>query len=37
VFTSREEAKEFGVRKGKQIIDEQGDRLFADGAPTGRA
>lgn len=37
VFTSREEALDFGVRKGKQIIDEQGDRLFADGALTERA
>jgi hypothetical protein len=37
VFTRREEAEEFGVRKGKQIIDEQGDLLFTDGVPTGRA
>ena len=36
-FPSREEAESFAIRKGKQIIDEQGDRLFADGAPTGRA
>ncbi|WP_425406033.1 HlyU family transcriptional regulator [Hwanghaeella sp.] len=37
LYTSREEAETFAVRKGQQIIDEQGDRLFADGAPTGRA
>lgn len=37
LFTSRNEAEEFSIRKGKQIIDEQGKRLFADGAPTGRA
>lgn len=37
IFTSREEAEDFTVRKGKQIIDEQGKRLFADGAETGRA
>ncbi|WP_421780883.1 HlyU family transcriptional regulator [Kiloniella litopenaei] len=36
-FPSREEAVEFTVRKGRQIIDEQGKRLFADGEPTGRA
>ena len=36
-FASREEAESFAVRKAKQIIDEQGERLFADGAPTGRA
>ena len=36
-FASREEAESFTIRKGKQIIDEQGDRLFADGAPSGRA
>ena len=34
---SREEAEAFAIAKGKQIIDEQGARLFADGAPTGRA
>lgn len=37
VFSSHDEAIEFTVRKGKQIIDEQGKRLFADGEPTGRA
>ena len=37
LFSSRDEACEFAVRKGKQIIDEQGARLFADGEKTGRA
>ena len=37
LFTSREEAEDFSIRKGKQIVDEQGKRLFADGAETGRA
>lgn len=36
VFTSRDEAEKFTVSKGKQIIDEQGKNLFADGAETGR-
>lgn len=36
-FTSREEAETFAVRKAKQIIDEQGERLFADGAASGTA
>ena len=36
-FPSREEAESFAIRKGKQIIDEQGDKLFADGAARGRA
>ena len=36
-FSSQDEAENFAIRKGKQIIDEQGERLFADGAPTGRA
>ncbi len=36
-FTSREEAESFAIRKGKQIIDEQGARLFADGKESGRA
>ena len=35
-FPSRDEAIEFTVRKGRQIIDEQGDRLFASGEATGR-
>lgn len=37
VFMSRDEACEFAVRKGKQIIDEQSERLFADGEKSGRA
>ncbi|WP_420547797.1 HlyU family transcriptional regulator [Curvivirga sp.] len=36
VFYSREEAIEFALSKGKQVIDQQGDRIFADGAKTGR-
>ena len=36
-FPTREEAESFAIRKGKQIIDEQGDKLFADGAASGRA
>ncbi len=36
-FSTREEAETFAVRKGKQIIDEQGARLFADGELSGRA
>lgn len=36
-FPSRDEAIEYSIRKAKQIIDEQGARLFADGEPTGRA
>ena len=35
-FPSREEAETFAIRKGKQIIDERGQKLFADGAETGR-
>ena len=35
-FASREEAESFAVRKGQQIIDEQGARLFSDGERTGR-
>ena len=37
VFSSCEEAEEFSARKGKQIIDEQDERLFANGTETGRA
>jgi len=37
LFSSRDEASEFAIRKGKQIIDEQGHRLFADGEKTGPA
>lgn len=29
VFTSREDAVSFAVRKARQVIDEQGERLFA--------
>ena len=36
-FPTRDEAEEFSVRKAKQIIDEQGQRLFANGEPAGRA
>ncbi len=36
-FMSREEAIKYAEKKAKQVIDQQGDRLFADGAPTGRA
>jgi hypothetical protein len=35
-FSSREEAESFSIRKGQQIIDEQGSRLFASGEATGR-
>ena len=37
LYPTREEAETFAIRKGRQIIDEQGDKLFADGQPTGRA
>ena len=36
VVGNREEAEVLSVRKGKQIIDEQGDKLFDDGVKTGR-
>jgi len=36
-FTTREEAIDFTLRKGKQIIDQQGDQIFTSGEPTGRA
>lgn len=36
-FTSREQAVEFTLRKGKQIIDQQGDLVFENGEATGRA
>lgn len=36
-FPTRDEAIEYTIRKAKQVIDEQGARLFADGEPTGRA
>lgn len=31
-FASRDEAAAFAVTKAKQIIDEQGDRIFGEGA-----
>lgn len=37
LFASREDAESFAVTKAKQIIDERGESLFADGAKTGRA
>jgi len=37
LFASKEEAETFAIRKGQQIIDEQGERLFANGEPEGRA
>ena len=37
IFSSCEEAEDFSARKGKQIIDEQDERLFANGTETGRA
>lgn len=36
VFTNEKEAVEFTLRKGRQIVDQYGDSLFADGAPEGR-
>lgn len=36
-FATHEEAVTNSVRKGKQIIDERGSNLFADGEATGRA
>ncbi len=36
-FSSKDEAESFAISKGKQIIDEQGNRLFANGEKTGRA
>lgn len=35
LFHSRDEATEFAIRKGKQIIDEQGHRLFANSEKPG--
>ncbi len=37
VFYIRAEAESFSVRKGKQIIDEQGSKLFESGDEQGRA
>jgi len=36
-FATREDAAAFTIVKGKQVIDQRGDELFADGAVTGRA
>ena len=36
-FTTHEDAVTHSVRKGKQIIDERGSKLFDDGEATGRA
>jgi hypothetical protein len=37
VFYTRAEAESFSVRKGKQIIDEQGSKLFESGEEQARA
>ncbi|MGF1625624.1 MAG: HlyU family transcriptional regulator [Alphaproteobacteria bacterium] len=37
LFSSREDAESFAITKARQIIDERGQSLFADGAKTGRA
>ena len=37
LYSTREEAENYSIRKGKQIINEQGSRLFEDGEKTGRA
>jgi hypothetical protein len=37
LFGSRDDAASFAIVKAKQIIDERGQSLFADGAKTGRA
>lgn len=36
VFSSEKEASEFTLRKARQIVDQQGGILFADGAQDGR-
>ncbi|MCH9672851.1 MAG: transcriptional activator HlyU [Gammaproteobacteria bacterium] len=36
MFSSRDEAERFALRKGQQIIDEQGADLFADGVDSRR-
>lgn len=36
-FSSVQDAEVFAIRKGKQIIDEQGSRLFSDDEASGRA
>jgi len=35
-FPSHDDAVSFSLRKGHQIVDERGEKLFADGAPSGR-
>ena len=37
LLSSREDAESSAINKGKQIIDEQGAHLFADGEKEGRA
>lgn len=37
LYSSREDAIEYAIKKGQQVLDQQGDRIFADGKPTGRA
>ncbi|MDX1739443.1 MAG: HlyU family transcriptional regulator [Alphaproteobacteria bacterium] len=37
VFHSRDEAVEYTISKGQQVIDQMGERIFEDGKPTGRA
>lgn len=36
IFSSEKEAAEFTIRKAKQIVDQHGKSLFADGAAEGR-
>ncbi len=36
VFSSEKEAVEFTLRKARQIVDQHGPSLFADGAPEAR-
>lgn len=36
-FSSKTEAAQLAVSKGRQIIDEQGERMFPPVAPTGQA
>jgi hypothetical protein len=36
-FYTRADAESFSIRKGKQIIDEQGSKLFENGEEQGRA
>ncbi len=36
VFSTREEAVEFSVKKAQQIIEQQSQRIFADGKESGR-